>query len=60
MSSYIAFNYFNIPDRYVPPLNHFQFLLQVSIMPRSQRHARCRTDVVGETNHPVYDEKFSL
>ncbi|KAI0227531.1 Regulator of G-protein signaling 3 [Lamellibrachia satsuma] len=34
--------------------------VKVSIMPRSQRHARCRTDVVGETNHPVYDEKFSF
>ncbi|KAK2192303.1 hypothetical protein NP493_34g00017 [Ridgeia piscesae] len=34
--------------------------VKVSIMPNSRKHSRCRTEIVGETNHPVYDEKFSF
>lgn len=32
----------------------------MSLIPDDSKKCRCKTDVRGETNNPLYDEKFSL
>ena len=35
-------------------------IFQLSLLPDDGKKPKCRTEVVQDTNNPLYDEKFSL